>query len=646
MSAALGWGLGGFLPFDRLSMAGVAWAVEDSVGEDSILLTPKNRSIDPRQLKDSACVFPSTQTNSSSPASPCLSDTAQTLPSLQPATRGVRVQTNDRPWPVAWRQLPAGTEARVEISDTGLMQIAGVELLDTEDFTQQPVRWFDSEPMILTATIADGYRYLDITEFARQVGWEWIVQGETLYITSPTARVENIQTAVRDWGDQIAIELDTATPWQLDRTENGWVVLLDAAIPQRLVDRFRPRSDKNPQHKPLADESELPPFAIDTDGQQTRIHLKTSASVPPRIYSRSDAPELVIEMRPDSLMPRNLVWAPGIRWRQAMFDGEEAKFPVFWLEVDLRNPQVTLDPIWTQPDTQVGIAPLWQIAPLWGATAAINGGYFNRDRQLALGGIRRDGRWFSSPILDRGAIAWNDAGEARIARLTLEEMLLTSSGDRIPISTLNSGYVGAGVSRYTPEWGATYTPILNNEAIAIVYNRRIIEIQAGGKAGSRSVPIPPNGYILTIRDDPAALDRLTIGMELDTEQILDPPEFADYPDILAAGPVLMRDGQIVLDAEAERFNENFREGAAARSAIATTEAGTLLLVTIQNGTQGVGPTLEETAQIVRQLGAVDALNLDGGGSASLALGGQLVNRSPRNVSRVHNGLGVFLNFAP
>jgi exopolysaccharide biosynthesis protein len=43
-----------------------------------------------------------------------------------------------------------------------------------------------------------------------------------------------------------------------------------------------------------------------------------------------------------------------------------------------------------------------------------------------------------------------------------------------------------------------------------------------------------------------------------------------------------------------------------------------------------------------QLGSVDALNLDGGSSSSLYLGGRLINRHPRTAARVNNGLGLFL----
>lgn len=50
--------------------------------------------------------------------------------------------------------------------------------------------------------------------------------------------------------------------------------------------------------------------------------------------------------------------------------------------------------------------------------------------------------------------------------------------------------------------------------------------------------------------------------------------------------------------------------------------GTLLwLVTLESAGGGAGPTLSETAWLLQQLGLVDALNLDGGSSTGLVMGG-------------------------
>jgi exopolysaccharide biosynthesis protein len=52
--------------------------------------------------------------------------------------------------------------------------------------------------------------------------------------------------------------------------------------------------------------------------------------------------------------------------------------------------------------------------------------------------------------------------------------------------------------------------------------------------------------------------------------------------------------------------------------------------------------LAEAAQVVQQLGVVNALNMDGGSSATLYLGGQVLNRAVSTTAPVHNGIGVFI----
>jgi exopolysaccharide biosynthesis protein len=98
----------------------------------------------------------------------------------------------------------------------------------------------------------------------------------------------------------------------------------------------------------------------------------------------------------------------------------------------------------------------------------------------------------------------------------------------------------------------------------------------------------------------------------------------------------------VLNAEAEQFSKAFIQQAASRSVIATTETGKLILVTVNSRVRGAGPTLAEVARIMQQMGFVNALNLDGGSSTTLYLGGQLLDRAPSTAARVHNGLGVFI----
>jgi hypothetical protein len=339
---------------------------------------------------------------------------------------------------------------------------------------------------------------------------------------------------------------------------------------------------------------------------------------------------------------RDILWAEGLRWRQQFINLGDSRFPVVWLEINPRTAGLKLKPIWSEGTTLVGIAPLLKTAQRSWAAAAINGGFFNRKNQFPLGAIRRDGHWLSSPILNRGAIAWSNSGVVKIARLSLQENLITSAGQRLPVLTLNSGYVQSGIARYTSDWGPTYTPLIDNEIIVVVHNNSVTAQLPGGIAGKTAFGLPSNGYLLALRASHHIANSLPPGTLIRLESSTVPTDFARYPQVLGAGPLLIQNGQIVLNAQAEGFSNAFIQQTAVRSAIGITAAGNLLITTVHNRAGGAGPTLEEVAKIMQQLECIDALNLDGGSSTSLYLGGQLLDRSPLSAARIHNALGVFL----
>jgi hypothetical protein len=106
-------------------------------------------------------------------------------------------------------------------------------------------------------------------------------------------------------------------------------------------------------------------------------------------------------------------------------------------------------------------------------------------------------------------------------------------------------------------------------------------------------------------------------------------------DLLQAGPLLIADGQhALLDGEdregfsaaAHQFDSDITRGRYPRAALAI--AGERLLAVACDGRtrHDVGMTLSELADALLRLGATQALNLDGGGSASLVQGGRLRNR--------------------
>ena len=113
-------------------------------------------------------------------------------------------------------------------------------------------------------------------------------------------------------------------------------------------------------------------------------------------------------------------------------------------------------------------------------------------------------------------------------------------------------------------------------------------------------------------------------------------------DLLQAGPTLVRAGRNIVTpgedtegftAGAHQFDSDISDGRYPRAALA--RAGDTLLAVACDGRsrRDAGMTLAELGDALVRLGAEEALNLDGGGSASLVLAGRLRNR-PREAHGV------------
>lgn len=563
---------------------------------------------------------------------------AQTPRSNQPLQAGNRVSLNGRSLTGTWMQWQVGNSTRIGVSDAALLQLFGLELLNTNDASRQPVQWF-SDPTNRLFTLPTrrtvSHRFLDVTEIFGQNGWQLTPQGNTLQVTTPPAKILAIRQGRQPWGDRLVLELDRPIPLQSDQQAQELILNLEAQIDPELL--------KSLTFKPG---NQVQSFKVEPALNQTRLRLGIPSNTRPRIWSLPNPNRVIIDIRPDGQVDRDILWAPGLRWRSQTLSLGNDRFPVVWLTVNPRQPGLSLRPILPNSNQLAGISPLIQTAQQAQVTAAINGGFFNRNNQFPLGALRLDGRWLSGPILNRGAIAWNATGFFQFDRLTLQETITPATATPLRLTHLNSAYIQAGIARYTRDWGSTYRSLSDNEIAVTIQSDRVVAQQSLGSAGSSEVTIPTNGYLLIFRANRTAAATFLPGTPVTLNSKIFPPDFDRYPQVIAAGPLLIQNRQIVLDARAEGFSAAFAAERASRSAIGQTSDGTLLIVAIHNRLEGRGPSLEETARLLQQMGAVNALNLDGGSSTTLYLGGQILDRLPRSAARVHNGLGISIQPTP
>ena len=91
------------------------------------------------------------------------------------------------------------------------------------------------------------------------------------------------------------------------------------------------------------------------------------------------------------------------------------------------------------------------------------------------------------------------------------------------------------------------------------------------------------------------------------------------------GPVLVQDGQVkISNNEEKKFAGKAIADKHPRTAIGYTQDGTMIILAIQGRMKGLaeGATLPQMAKIMVDLGCVEAMNLDGGGSSCLLINGK------------------------
>jgi len=303
------------------------------------------------------------------------------------------------------------------------------------------------------------------------------------------------------------------------------------------------------------------------------------------------------------------------------------------VRLDPRQVPLELRPL-NRSDGMQGLSSLSQLARQEQALIAINGGYFNRVNRLPLGAMREQGRWLSGPILNRGAAGWKAGELPRFDRLMLMESIEDSQRQRWSITTVNSGYVQKGLARYTADWGSRYQPITGTEMGVLVRNGVVQQRYELG-AMAPGVPLRDGDLLIVARGGVSVPwqngERLTL-------QSRPTSVVGEQPNVLGGGPLLLQNGRVVLNGTAEGFSSGFLSQAAPRTVVAS-DGKQLWLLTLQ-GVNNAGPTLMETALLLRQEGLQDALNLDGGSSTGLVLADVHTVKGRGVAAAVHNGLGL------
>lgn len=264
-----------------------------------------------------------------------------------------------------------------------------------------------------------------------------------------------------------------------------------------------------------------------------------------------------------------------------------------------------------------------ELARRAGALAATNGGFFAADGN-PLGCLVVSGEVVSAPDPQRTCAGITEDGTIAFDRVRLEATV-TVGDSTMRIDGVNRGRGSDELILYRPVFDlVTRTNQFGAEATVVG------DAVTGVVDLHGNTPIPRDGYVLSGhgRARQWILQMLRPGVSVSVRFRFIPasgdPRWDRVVHAIGGGPQLLAAGQYV---GGEGFPVTFTDRRHPRTALGVLADGRILLLVV-DGRQpfhSLGMTLVELAMELRRLGAVDAMNLDGGGSATMVVDGRVVN---------------------
>lgn len=332
---------------------------------------------------------------------------------------------------------------------------------------------------------------------------------------------------------------------------------------------------------------------------------------------------------------------------------------VFVLKLDLTNPYLEIKSLIGTDGTLAGRATVSQLAAARENTVAVvNGGFFVPNDGKPVGVLIADDTLVSSPNMrdDMPAFALDKKLLPFFGFFRFTGEVKAANGKTYPLFGVNktaynlkdgSPSDANHLTLYDRRWGKTPRgahPDYPEAMVARVENNVVREVLPAKDA---RFEIPANGYVLwgagaaaefirqnLLAGQPVAVSYRTV------------PDYQNFK--LATGS----NSFLVQNAQVARFQEELK-GKTARTAVGTSREGKdLYFVVVEKSPQSNGMEQKDLAVFLVRLGIEEAVNLDGGGSTTLAarrLGDQeptLINQPKEGRERkIPDAIGIF-NTAP
>lgn len=259
----------------------------------------------------------------------------------------------------------------------------------------------------------------------------------------------------------------------------------------------------------------------------------------------------------------------------------------------------------------------------------INADYFSYQTGIPMGHTIIDGELVTSDTAGQNAIGFNDDGTGFISWLEIQSKFITYTGEEMMLDCINKWCQPTISTSYllTDKFGKSTKTSGNCKFIifSVVDGKLAIGSSIFLRVEEKfdydgDIAIPDGKLVLVMtntygdQSKLAFMDSLQVGQELElkTESVYDKAKWASAMHGMGSvGGRLIENGKVYT---------NFEAGTAPRTAVGIKPDGSIVFYVIDGRQPGIstGVQIKTLAQRMKELGCMDAINLDGGGSTAIA----------------------------
>ncbi len=479
------------------------------------------------------------------------------------------------------------------------------------------------------ARFIGGTLYIPLQPFADWFGFQFRIVKQadaknpvtTFLLTYPAAIIENIQTKVLSDKVQTVITLSNST--RIVAAQNNLDVNMSLAAARR---------PEVPTLQAVPDYL-VPRTAVSSGNWHANVSMRINYAAPVQWFTAGSPARVVIEVQRLFEEAKTDSLSGGIAFTKIRKGTDHGPVQMFLARVDPQDG-------WRVHVAPAGYSVLQrarpsQLASRHRALLAINGGFFAYDG-AAVGAMLVNNEWIRLPWGGRTAIGFKPDGTAQIGNLQVaaEAEFGGLGGHSLPVRELNGWPDANRITALTTRFGPSYK-LGPGEMAIVVKNGKVMARPGGGYA-----PIYAGGFTLIAGGAARPyLEKIQRGEKAKLK--VSAPGWEGVTTALGGGPRLLDNGQVRVTSE--NFRDDVRLGRGPRTAIGIDKNGGYIILVV-DGRQGYyssGLTLTELAYTMLKFGAVDAINLDGGGSTAMVVRNRLINRPSDGKERsVSNALLV------